>query len=87
MRKNHPNQSISVELVTANGTAVTSGTTNIYITKDGGDQASGAGVVEHEGNGQWTYHFTQEETNADSVAILFENSSAVLVNRQIYTVP
>jgi hypothetical protein len=86
MRKNTASQTIGAQLVSAtDGSAVTSGTTTVYVTGDGGTQAAGAGTVAHEGNGYWSYAPTQAETNFDHVAFTFVNSSAIAVTVQVYT--
>jgi hypothetical protein len=86
MVKNEAGQSISAFLPNINtGLPVTSGTTSVYITLDGGIQAAGAGTVEHEGNGQWVYKPTQAETNGDSLAFLFTNADAISANIQVFT--
>src|SRR5690606_17762367 len=66
------------------GSAVTSGTTTVYVTIDGGTQAS-AGTATHEGNGYWSFAPDQSETNGDHLAFTFVNSSAVNVTVQVYT--
>jgi hypothetical protein len=88
MIKNTAGQAISAALVNVtDGSAVTTGTTIVYVTIDGGTQSLGAGTVEHEGNGQWTYFPTQIETNGDMLAFLFVNSLAVIVNLDVITTP
>lgn len=87
MRKNVASQVIAAQLVSAtDGSAVTSGTTTVYVTKDGGTQASGGGTVTHEGQGCWSYVPTQAETNAAHVAFTFVNSSACAVTVNVYPV-
>lgn len=86
MIKNVAGQSISAVLVSkSDGSPITSGTVTVYVTLAGGTQTAGAGTVEHEGNGQWTYFPTQAETNADSIAFLFTHTSAVPQSLQVYT--
>lgn len=86
MRKNTASQTIGAQLVSAtDGSAVTSGTTTVYVTGDGGTQAAGAGTVAHEGNGYWSYAPTQAETNFDHVAFTFVNASAITTTVQVYT--
>jgi hypothetical protein len=87
MIKNQAGQSISAVLIDkATATGLTTGTTIVYLTKDGGTQELGLGTIEHEGNGQWTYKPTQEETNAAEIAFLFVNAGALPVNLTVYTV-
>lgn len=69
------------------GSAVTSGTTTVYVLGDGGTQATGSvgsGAATHEGHGCWSYAPAQAETNYDHVAFTFVNSSAVAATVQIY---
>lgn len=66
MRKNVASQVVSARLIAlADGTAVTTGTTTVYVTLSGGTQATGSGTVTHEGNGEWSYVPTQAETNSN----------------------
>lgn len=72
-------------IATADGSDVTTGTTTVYVTGDGGTQASG-GTATHEGNGSWSFLPSQANTNYDHVIFTFENASAVNVDVQIYPV-
>lgn len=83
MKKNVASQVIGAQLFTAAGVAVTSGTTTVYVTGDGGTQAS-TGTATHEGQGFWSYLPSQAETNFDHVAFTFVNASAVPVTVQAY---
>jgi hypothetical protein len=86
MKKNTSGQVIVAQLnALADGTAVTSGTTTVYVLGDGGTQASGSGTVTHEGQGCWSYVPTQAETNYDHIAFTFTNSSAITQTVQVYT--
>ena len=86
MKKNVAGQVVCAQLISkTDGSDVTSGTTTVYVTGDGGTQASGSGSVAHEGNGLWSYAPTQAETNYNHVAFTFVNSSAVSVTVQVYT--
>jgi hypothetical protein len=88
MIKNTAGQAISAALVNvSDGSAVTTGTTLVYVTIDGGTQTLGTGTVEHEGNGQWSYFPTQTETNGDMLAFLFVNALAIIVNLDVITTP
>jgi hypothetical protein len=88
MIRNTASQTISASLVSrTDGSAVTSGTTTVYVTKDGGTQATGSGTVTHEGNGEWSYVPTQSETDAVHVAFTFTNSTAVQATVNVYTRP
>lgn len=88
MRKNTAGQIIGCQLVSkTDGSAVTSGTTTVYVTGDGGTQGAGSvgsGACTHEGQGFWTYAPAQAETNYDHVAFTFTNAAAVPVTVQVY---
>lgn len=89
MKKNVAGQVIGAQLVSkTDGSAVTAGTTTVFVTGDGGTQATGtvgSGAATHEGNGFWTYAPSQAETNFDHVAFTFTNATAVPASPQIYT--
>lgn len=86
MRKNTASQVVSAQLVSKlDGSNVTSGTTTVYVTVDGGTQAS-SGTATHEGQGQWSYLPTQAETNGNQVAFTFVNSSAVSATVNVWPV-
>lgn len=85
MKKNVAGQYICAQLVSAtDGSAVTSGTTTVYVLGDGGTQGTGSGTVTHEGQGCWSYAPSQAETNYDHVAYTFVNTSAVSATVQTY---
>lgn len=88
MKKNVSSQIVGCQLVSkTDGSAVTSGTTTVYVTGDGGSQAAGSvgsGACTHEGHGFWTYAPAQAETNYDHVAFTFENADAINVTVQCY---
>lgn len=85
MKKNVAGQYICAQLVSAtDGSAVTSGTTTVYVLGDGGTQGTGGGTVAHEGQGCWSYAPSQAETNYDHVAFTFVNTSAVSATVQTY---
>jgi hypothetical protein len=87
MRKNIASQKVSAQLTSkTDGSAVTTGTTNIFVTKDGGTQTAGLGTITHKGNGLWEYLPTQAETNADYIVFTFSNTSAVIASPQVYTI-
>ena len=58
------------------GSAITSGTWTVYITKDGGTQGTIAGSATHEGNGQWTFNLTATEMDAAVVVLTFTHTDA-----------
>lgn len=70
------------------GAALTGAASGIgkYITKDGGTQASIAGSIAEEGNGQYSVNLTAAEMTAAIVGLLFTHSSAVPVQFTIRTV-
>lgn len=87
MRKNVASQVICAQLISkTDGSDVTTGTTTVYVTGDGGTQGAGGGTVAHEGNGTWSYVPTQAETNYTHVAFTFVNTSAVTAVVNVYTV-
>jgi len=90
MRRNVAGQFIGAQLVSkTDGSAVTSGTTTVYVTGDAGTQAAGsvgAGACTHEGNGFWTYAPAQAETNYTHVAFTFVNTSAVNATVQVFPI-
>lgn len=68
------------------GNAITTGTVTVYITKDGGAQATIAGSVTHEGNGQWSFNLTNTEMNADIVGLVVTHANIAPVGVTIKTV-
>ena len=88
MKKNVASQVVGAQLNSkTDGSEVTTGTTTVYVTGDGGTQATGSvgsGACTHEGHGFWTYAPAQAETNYDHVAFTFANTSAVSTTVQIY---
>lgn len=88
MKKNTASQIVGAQLSSkTDGSAVTTGTTTVYVTGDGGTQATGSvgsGAATHEGQGFWTYAPAQAETNYDHVAFTFANTNAVSATIQIY---
>ena len=87
MKKNTAGQYICCQLTTAAGSAVTSGTTTVNVTIDGGTQGSGSGTIAHNGNGLWTYAATQADTNGNNIVFQFLNAAAVTSIMQVYTIP
>ena len=86
MRKNVASQTIGCQLINkTDGSNVTSGTTTVYITIDGGTQSTGGSAV-HEGNGGWSYAPSQAETNGNHILYTFVNTSAVSVSVNVYPV-
>lgn len=89
MKKNVAGQTVGAQLISkTDGSAVTTGTTEVYVTGDAGTQTASGGSPSgavHEGNGYWSFMPTQAETNFDHVAFTFVNSSAINVTVQVYT--
>jgi hypothetical protein len=69
------------------GTAITSGTWTIYVTKDGGTQATLAGSVTHEGNGQWTFNVTAAERDAQVTSLWYTHPDAAPWGEDIISAP
>lgn len=89
MVKNKAGQVIHFNLRNvSDGTAYTgaASTVTVYLTLDGGTQATGGGVIENEGNGQYSYRPSQAETNADSIGVAATASAAIMDPLQIFTV-
>lgn len=88
MRRNVSGQFVGAQLNSkTDGSAVTSGTTTVYVTGDAGTQAAGSvgsGACTHEGQGFWTYAPAQAETNYTHVAFTFVNTSSVNATVQIW---
>lgn len=85
MKKNVASQSIGAQMVSASDGSNFTGTASVFVTKDNGVQASGAGTVTHEGNGYHSYAPTQAETNADHVAFTFTGTGAISSTVQTFT--
>lgn len=85
MIKNRASQNVAASLVSkTDGSSITTGTTTVYVTGDGGTQGTGGGTVTHEGNGQWNYAPTAAETNYDHIAFTFVNTNAVTTTVNVY---
>lgn len=85
MKKNVAGQVVGAQLVSATDGSNFTGTAVVYVTGDGGTQSSGAGTVQHEGNGYHSYFPTQAETNYDHIAFTFTGTGAVTATAQLYT--
>lgn len=76
--KNEPVTGFPFGLVNKNnGNPVTTGTVTVYITKDGGTQATGSYNPIHEGNGQWSANLTANEMDADTVGLMMTHTDAI----------
>lgn len=86
MRKNVASQTVGCQLISkTDGSNVTSGTTTVFITIDGGTQTTGGSAV-HEGSGCWSYAPSAAETNGNHILYTFVNSSAITVSINLYPV-
>lgn len=61
----------------SDGSAITTGTVNGYVSKDGGAQTTLTNSLSHKGNGQWAVDLTAVEMNADVVGLAFTHSSGI----------
>ena len=85
--KNTASQVVGAQIIDTNGDAQTTGTTTVYVTGDGGTQASG-GTATHEGNGYWSFLPSQANTNYTQAAFTFVNddADAIPVTKEYYCV-
>ena len=85
MFRNTGSQWVTAQLVSkTDGTDVTSGTTTVYATEDGGTQAS-VGTATHKGNGLWAIQPGAAFTDAAHVVFTFVNTNGVTQSVQVYT--
>ena len=85
MIRNKAGQVVTAQLnALADGTPVTTGTTDILVVKDG-IGSDGLGLIVHTGDGLWTYFPTQDETDAAHLAFVFNNVLAGTQTPQLYT--
>jgi hypothetical protein len=59
------------------GTSITSGTVDVYVTIDGGAQFLASNPPEHEGFGQWTMNFNGNETDGTFLGITVIHADAI----------
>ena len=86
LRKNVASQNFTFAMINAStGAADASATVGVFVTKDNGSQASGAGTVTNSGNGQYNYAPTQAETNATDVGFLMTATGDIPVNYDFHT--
>ena len=86
MKKNIASQVVCFHMLsTTDGSDVTSGTPVVYVTGNGGTQATGSGTITHEGHGEWSYVPTQAETNYDHIAFTMVLSGAFSQTVNVYT--
>ena len=85
MKKNSTGQYVGFQMISStDGSNVTTGSPAVYVTIDGGTQATGGGAKTHEGNGQWTYTCAQADTNGDHVVYTMVLSGAVSQAVNVY---
>lgn len=88
MKKNVAGQVVGAQVCSAADGSDFSGSVTVYVTGDGGTQATGsvgAGACTNEGNGFYTYAPAQAETNFDHVAFTFKGTGAITSTVQVYT--
>ena len=87
MKKNEGGQVIAFQAVSStDGSAVTTGSPTVYVTIDGGTQATGANTAIHEGQGAWSYVPTQAETDGDHVVYTFTLAGCINQSVNVYPV-
>ena len=87
MRKNEAGQVVAFQAVSStDGSAVTTGSPTVYLTIDGGTQATGTNTAIHEGQGSWSYVPTQAETNGDHIVFTFTLSGCINQSVNVYPV-
>ena len=74
-----------VMIKAADGSAVTTGAVNAFITKDGGSQVGLSDTPTHIASGQWKVNLTAAEMNADLIGLLFTHTDAVPLHFTIKT--
>lgn len=77
-KKNNAVTGFSFGLVSkTDGSDVTTGTTNGFVTIDGGTQTALTNSPVHEGLGQWSVNLTAAEMNGDIIGLVFTNTAAI----------
>jgi hypothetical protein len=88
MIRNRAGQVITAALINrTTGFPVDSGTVTVQVLGDGGTKTNGAGTIENEGGGTWSYFPTQAETNYAAVTFSFTHDDAVNVDVQVHPQP
>ncbi len=86
--RNVAGQEVFFSLVNAaTGAGETGATVAVWITKNSGAQAAGAGTVDELGHGQYRYNFAAADTNAESVGLLLLAVGCVPVSFAWTTTP
>ena len=87
MKKNEGGQVVAFQAVSStDGSAVTTGSPTVYVTIDGGTQATGTNTAIHEGQGSWSYVPTQAETDGDHVVYTFTLAGCINQSVNVYPV-
>jgi hypothetical protein len=87
MIKNTASQVVSFQMVSStDGSNVTTGTPTVYVTGDGGAQATGSGAKTHEGNGCWSYAVSAADSNYDHVSFTMVLTGAISQTVNVYPV-
>lgn len=87
MIKNTASQVVSFQMVsTTDGSNITTGTPTVYVTGDGGTQATGSGTKTHKGNGCWSYAVSAVDSNYDHVSFTMVLTGAVSQTVNVYPV-
>lgn len=86
LHKTGTGQVISFGMITISGQADGTCSPVVYVSKDGGSQTSGGGVVTNVGNGQFNYHMTNTEVNGTAVTYTFTAPNDIPINICVFTV-
>jgi len=87
LHKNIPGQHITACMFSTSGIADPSASVSVIVSKDGGAQSTGLGIVTNLGNGQYDYALTQAESNGINVNFLFQATGDVIQNLSVFTIP
>lgn len=88
LQKNTPGQNITFGIVNASTGAAMTGlgsSVPVFITIDGGSQASGSQTVNETANGQYNYPPSQAETNGNMLGFLIAAPGAIVMNLMFLT--
>ncbi len=79
--RNVADQEVFFTLINAaTGAGETGATVAVWLTKNSGAQAAGAGSVDELGHGQYRYNFAAADTNAESVGLILLATNCVPVS-------
>ena len=79
LQRNASGQNFNVQLVQPDGTAVTTGTVTVQVSKDGGAMATIGGTTLHQANGSWRISLNSGDTDFLRGAYSITEASAVPV--------